>query len=133
MARIRTVLLLIVALISASGAVALEKKTATFSLSPEAYPLFQSAVSKLSNRDFDAALADLTQAIKRDPKAAILYSHRAQAYREKGDIENAINDCTRAIKLEPTSVFASAALNIRGAIYYEQGKYTAPSGILLVP
>ena len=51
--------------------------------------------------DMDRAIADLTEAIRLDPKYANAYDNRGLAYRDKGDMDRAIADLTEAIRLDP--------------------------------
>ena len=51
--------------------------------------------------DHDKAIADLTEAIRLDPKHAIVYSDRGAAYRASGECDKAIADLTEAIRLDP--------------------------------
>ena len=60
--------------------------------------------------DFDKALADLTEAIRLDPKLAQAYLCRGEAYSEKGEHGKAIADITEAIRLEPKNAKAQNAL-----------------------
>ena len=55
----------------------------------------------LEKKDFDAAIAAFTEAIRLDPKDAVAYSERGRAYVEKGDLDKAIADCSEAIHLDP--------------------------------
>ena len=49
----------------------------------------------------DAALADLTEAIRLNPNDANAYNLRGVVYLEKRDTERAIADYTEAIRLDP--------------------------------
>jgi tetratricopeptide (TPR) repeat protein len=74
----------------------------------------------LRKRQFDRAIADLDQAIQRDPKYALAFQSRGTAYSLKGQNERAIEDFTQAIRLDPKS---AAALYSRGGVYNAQGQY----------
>jgi tetratricopeptide (TPR) repeat protein len=50
--------------------------------------------------DYDRALADLTEAIKINPKYAPAFGHRGWVWHLKGDYERAIGDADQAIKLD---------------------------------
>lgn len=52
-------------------------------------------------KNYDAAIADFTLAIKIDPKFAKAYYHRSLSYNAKGDKVRAKNDYSRAIKMDP--------------------------------
>lgn len=58
--------------------------------------------------------------LKRYPDAAMAYNQRALAYKEKGDVENALRDYTKAITIFPEYDFA---LTNRGILYKELGRY----------
>ncbi|MCC6759317.1 MAG: tetratricopeptide repeat protein [Candidatus Omnitrophica bacterium] len=58
--------------------------------------------------------------LKRYPDAAMAYNQRALAYKQKGDLENALSDYTKAINLFPDYDFA---LTNRGILYKELGRY----------
>jgi lipoprotein NlpI len=68
--------------------------------------------------DYDRAIADYNEAIKRDPKFSFAYNNLGNAYRARGEDEQAIADYARAIELDPK--FIVAYLN-RGNAYYGKG------------
>ncbi len=51
--------------------------------------------------DIDRAIADYSEAIKRDPKFIAAYNDRGAAYRSKGDFIHAIAEETQAIQFYP--------------------------------
>jgi Tfp pilus assembly protein PilF len=55
----------------------------------------------LSIGNLDRAIADFDEAIRRDPKDAKVYDHRAMAYRTKGDVSRAEADHAEAVRLDP--------------------------------
>src|SRR6516165_1783137 len=59
------------------------------------------ALSYKSKGDFDRAIADLSEAIRLDPKYAEAYYLRGVTYRNKGDSDHAIADFSEAIRLAP--------------------------------
>ncbi len=59
--------------------------------------------------DFDAAIADLDQAIRRNPELAIAYSNRGMAYQGKQDYDHAIADYDQAIRRDPKLIEAYSA------------------------
>jgi tetratricopeptide (TPR) repeat protein len=73
-----------------------------------------------SRRDWDTAIVEYTEAIKLDPKLAVVYDNRAFAYNEKGDYDRAIADCTQAIRLDPNNAVPYAR---RAFAYNEKGDY----------
>ena len=68
--------------------------------------------------DTNRAIADYTEAMRRDPKYAKAYYNRGNAYSDKGDTDRAIADYSAAIRLEPT--YANAYYN-RGNAYSSKG------------
>lgn len=63
----------------------------------------------LANRNYDRAIDDFSEAIRRDPKYTIGFSNRGIAYQRKGQIDRAIEDYDEAIRLNPR--FALAFVN----------------------
>ncbi len=59
--------------------------------------------------DWDRALADYDEAIKREPKNAVVRNNRGLAFHAKGDFDRAISDFSEAIKLD--AKYAAAVLN----------------------
>jgi len=55
----------------------------------------------LDQRDYPAAIADADRAVTLDPKLARAYNLRASARRAAGDARRALEDFTKALKLEP--------------------------------
>ena len=68
--------------------------------------------------DLDKAIADYTEAIRRDPKLVKAYNNRGVAYAKKGENDKAIADYTEAVRLNPQY---AKAYNNRGAAYEKQG------------
>ena len=69
---------------------------------------------------YDRAISDFNKAIEIDPKHAMAYSNRGNAYGEKGQYDRAISDYTKAIEINPR--FAAAYYN-RGLAYHKKGEY----------
>ncbi len=53
--------------------------------------------------DLDAAIKDLDEAIRLDPKGHAYWNNRGMLFSEKGDYEHAIKDLDEAIRLNPKS------------------------------
>jgi tetratricopeptide (TPR) repeat protein len=70
----------------------------------------------------DRASADFDEAIRLDPKFALVHYNRGWAYNSKGNYDRAIADFNEAIRLDPKD---AAAYSNRGAAYY--GKGAAPA------
>ncbi|MEZ2146275.1 TonB family protein [Bradyrhizobium sp. DN5] len=56
----------------------------------------------ISLRQFDAGIADMTRAIKLDPRSRDAYADRAWAYSRKKEFDLAISDYDRMLKLDPS-------------------------------
>ena len=72
----------------------------------------------LAKRDYDAAIASFTEAIRIDPKDAKAYSSRGIAYEGKGDMDKALADYSEAIHVDPKS---AVAFYNRGIAYVKKG------------
>jgi tetratricopeptide (TPR) repeat protein len=70
--------------------------------------------------DYDRAIADYTEAIRRDPEQARAYCRRGGAYRMQGDYDRAIADASQAIRLAPKH---PRAYCIQGHACYMKGDY----------
>jgi len=71
-----------------------------------------------SKGDFDRAIADLSEAVRLDPKYAEAYYGRGLAYGNKDDLDRAIADYSEAIRLKPR---VPAVHYNRGKLYQLQG------------
>jgi tetratricopeptide (TPR) repeat protein len=70
--------------------------------------------------DYDRAIADYNEAIRRDSKNVIAYFSRAYAWSGKGDYDKAISDYDQALGLDPKN--ASAYFN-RAIAWNNKGNY----------
>ncbi len=70
-------------------------------LRDEAKEAFKRGYLANEKGDFDLAIAEYTEAIRRNPKYADAYECRGETYYRKGDYDTAITDCTEAIRLDP--------------------------------
>jgi tetratricopeptide (TPR) repeat protein len=52
-------------------------------------------------KEYDKAIADYTEAIRRDPKMSEAYGRRAHSYQAKGENDKAIADSSTALKIDP--------------------------------
>jgi tetratricopeptide (TPR) repeat protein len=73
----------------------------------------------LNNRNFDRAIADYDEAIRRDPKFAIGFNNRGLAYLRKGDNDRAVADFDEAIRLDPKYAIG---FNNRALAYQARGQ-----------
>jgi len=95
----------------------------TIALFFSAVSLFaQNAKTRLENgkqlfekRDYDAAIQELTEAIKLNPKLAEAYAYRARAYNGKDDYDRGLYDSNEAIRLNKKLAMGYFA---RGSSYY---------------
>jgi tetratricopeptide (TPR) repeat protein len=65
-------------------------------------------------KDFERAIADLTEAIRLDPDAVVAYQDRAASYRNNGQYTRALDDLNQALRLAPRD---ARTLMSRGVIY----------------
>jgi lipoprotein NlpI len=74
--------------------------------------LVRSGIDHCSTGNFDAAIADYTQALEINPKNTDAYANRALARLEKGDTTGALADDTRALELNPKNpgIYADRAI-----------------------
>ena len=68
--------------------------------------------------DLDRAISDFDEAIKLDPKDALVFGMRGDAYKNKGDLDRAITNYDEVIKLDPKDALA---FSMRGDIYKDKG------------
>jgi tetratricopeptide (TPR) repeat protein len=68
----------------------------------------------------DEAILELNKAIELDPQYALTYSHRADAYKDKGQFQEALADYGKALELAPK--YATAYLN-RANLYAENSDF----------
>ena len=72
--------------------------------------------------EFDAAVADFTEALRLRPDHAAAHSNRAAVHARRGDLDQALADLNEAVRLEPGS---AAALNNRGNVQRRRGDLDA--------
>lgn len=82
--------------------------------------LYQEGVNKYEAGNYEGAVEDFNQAIELDPKNALAYNKRGDAYYRLGDYEQAQADSSQAISLNPQD--ANAYFD-RGFAFSELGKY----------
>ena len=74
----------------------------------------------IGEEDPDRVIADLTEAIRRDPDDAGAWHKRGSAWHAKGDHDRAIKDYDAAIRLDPKNF---VALNSRGLAFDSKGQH----------
>jgi len=74
----------------------------------------------LDNKNHELRIKGCTAIIQSNPKDAIAYHNRGDAYSLKGDVDRAISDYNKAIELNPTY---APAYNGRGRAYTSKGDY----------
>src|SRR5262245_8792464 len=95
---------------------------------PQPSPLAQSSAEEFlarglvcaAARDFDAALADLTEAVRINPKLLEAWVARAVVYAARREYEPAIADLSEALRQDPRNERLYLA---RGDLYDDVGNY----------
>jgi tetratricopeptide (TPR) repeat protein len=59
----------------------------------------------IAKGDLDRGLADLSEAIRIDPKPAHRYQERGELHERRGDLDRALSDLNEAIRRDPTRAF----------------------------
>jgi len=71
-------------------------------LAPDEVEMFaQRGYRALRKNELDQAIADFTEAIRRNPKLGIAYARRAETFASKGDLIQASADLVEALQLDP--------------------------------
>jgi tetratricopeptide (TPR) repeat protein len=78
--------------------------------------------ARLSNEEYDDAIADFTEAVRRDPAHAPAYASRAEAWARKHYRDRELDDMTVALKLEPRNTAYRVA---RAQSLSAQGRHEA--------
>ncbi|WGV27163.1 serine/threonine-protein kinase [Halotia branconii] len=82
--------------------------------------LFQEGITKYNQGNYKQAVDNLTQVIKLEPKNALAYNRRGDAFYRLGDYQKSQADSSQAILLNPQD---ANAYYDRGFSAYELGKY----------
>lgn len=90
--------------------------------------LVMRAILRQANHEFDAALANLGQAVERDPGNAQAWLTRASIFQARGDYRNARKDCHQLATLNQANIAAIcqaeiASLNGNAALANRQFQY----------
>lgn len=86
---------------------------------PENYHL--RGVAFLAHQQYDKAIADFTESLRKSPRNAGALNNRGQASYLKGDYKSAIPDFTAAITIDPKNF---VAINNRALAYIETEEYS---------
>lgn len=76
-------------------------------------------VAFIDNEDYNAAIAELNEAIRLDHNYADAYYYRGLAFKNTGDFDQALTDYSESIRLAPDD--ASYAYNERGEVNRKKG------------
>ena len=83
-----------------------QRVSSWFGMPRSARAYYNRGVESHRNGTYDTAIAEYTEAIRRNPEHARAYYNRALAWAAKGDLDRVIADCDVAIRLDPK--FAAA-------------------------
>jgi tetratricopeptide (TPR) repeat protein len=83
-------------------------------------PLLKSAEAARQRGDFNRALADLDEAVKRRPQSALAHHLRGQVLADKGELERAVDSFAFAIRLKPDF---PEAIRARGFTQYKRREF----------
>ena len=81
---------------------------------------YNQGVARLEKGEYDAAISDLTKAIKMRPGFAMTHFYRGRAYFRKGEHDKARPDLTEAIELDPA---IAVAYGERAVIHFIRKEY----------
>lgn len=90
------------------------------SYAPPSVDYFQRGQSNYEKGDYDLAIQNWTEAIRRNQNKAAAYGNRGLAYAAKGKHDLAMRDLTEVIRLDPKN---AAAYYNRGIAYAEKDEY----------
>lgn len=95
----------------------------TFAIDPKVVGLVKQAGSEVKLDQYDAAIRHFSAALQMKPEsktAAAIHSWRADAYIQKGELDNALSDANEAIRLNPP--YFGGYLE-RGIVYRRTGSF----------
>ncbi|MBC8217444.1 MAG: tetratricopeptide repeat protein [Planctomycetes bacterium] len=81
---------------------------------------YNQGIARLEKGENDAAISDLTKAIKMRPRFAMAHFYRGRAYLGKGEHDKALSDLTEAIELDPA---LAVAYGERAVIHFIRKEY----------
>ena len=88
--------------------------------SKSARAYYNQGVARLEKGEYDAAISDLTKAIKMRPRSAMAHFYRGRAYFRKGEHDKALSDLTEATELDPA---LAVAYGERAVIHFIRKEY----------
>jgi tetratricopeptide (TPR) repeat protein len=86
----------------------------------DARKYYNQGVARLEKGENDAAISDLTKAIKVRPRFAMAHFYRGRAYLNKGEHDKALSDLNKAIELDPA---LAVAYGERAVIHFIRKEY----------
>ncbi|MHC4628807.1 MAG: tetratricopeptide repeat protein [Planctomycetota bacterium] len=86
----------------------------------DARKYYNQGVARLEKGEHDAAISDLTKAIKTRPRFAMAHFYRGRAYLGTREYDKAISDLTDAVEIDPT---LAVAFNERAMVNYIEKEY----------
>jgi tetratricopeptide (TPR) repeat protein len=81
----------------------------------------QQGIAKFKNKLYDPAVDDYNRAAELDPNNPYIYANRGQAYLEKGEVDKAVLDFTKALNLGGITAEDHVYFNDRARAYFKKG------------
>lgn len=81
----------------------------------------QYGLNLYANKLYDPAIGEFTRAAELDPDNQYIYSNRGQAYLDKGEVDKAIADFTKAININGITAGDHYYFNDRARAYFRKG------------
>ena len=79
----------------------LDNKMAETIAETDAYAYLKRGTEHINKKDYDQAIADISEAIRLDPTCALSLYTRALAHVDRNDVKHAIVDLEAAVQLDP--------------------------------
>jgi len=83
-----------------------------------AHEYFKKSLECMMNGDYQEAIVNCNEVLRRDPNSAVTYVIRGRAYYEIKEYDKAINDCNQAIRRDRNN---ATAYTIRGSAHNKKG------------
>jgi tetratricopeptide (TPR) repeat protein len=106
-----------------------ERKQAEAEARARTSALVREGITDINNRDYDRAIAALSEAKRLNPRSAPIFTDLGTAYMRKGDADGAISEYNEAIRLDPMYGFAFHQMGVafgrkgdidRAIAYYDE-------------